>query len=101
MGRYQRILKYILRQWRALLLIIVLTVAASAAAALMPLPLKLLVDYGLLQGSFPFPQDAPQALEQLNTPVVLIVMAALSSIAIFGLNSVINFKLTMTWTASG
>jgi ATP-binding cassette subfamily B protein/subfamily B ATP-binding cassette protein MsbA len=101
MARYQWLLKYIFRQWKALLLIIILTVVVSGIAAISPLPMKLLVDYGLIEGGYPISQDVPHIIDQINTPTVLILAAALSSIVIFGMSSAVNFFLTMKWTSTG
>lgn len=100
--RYRPLLKYIGRQWPSLLLILVLTGGSSAAAALQPWPLKLLVDYAL--GSEPVPGFVRHGLEAISvgiTPVVLIVVAASSSLGLFVIQSGLDVILSWSWTASG
>ena len=47
--RYIRLLPYVRRQWPALSIILLLALIAAPVAALMPWPLKILVDYGLVE----------------------------------------------------
>jgi len=99
---YKPLSKYILRQWPSLLLILLLTGISSAASALQPWPLKLLVDYAL--GSEAVPEAVRQSLEALSvgiTPVVLIVVAACSSLGLFVLQSALDVILSWSWTSAG
>ncbi len=91
MYRYKKLLPYILRQWPGLALIMGLTAALSAVSALQPWPIKLLVDYAL--GDMSKPGWVVSMLEFLTLgerPTVLVVVAALSSLGIFVLNSAID-----------
>lgn len=100
--RYKPLSKYILRQWPSLLLILLLTGISSAASALQPWPLKLLVDYAL--GNEAVPEAVRQSLEALSvgiTPVVLIVVAACSSLGLFVLQSALDVILSWSWTSAG
>lgn len=102
MRRYKPLSKYILRQWPSLVLILLLTGISSAASALQPWPLKLLVDYAL--GNEAVPEAVRGALEALSvgiTPVVLIVVAACSSLGLFVLQSALDVILSWSWTSAG
>lgn len=102
MRRYRPLTRYIGRQWPALLLILVLTGVSSAAAALQPWPLKLLVDYALGSEAVPeFVRYGLQALSVGITPVVLIVVAASSSLGLFVIHSALDVILSWAWTAAG
>lgn len=93
---------YILRQWPSLVLILLLTAVSSAASALQPWPLKLLVDYAL--GNEAVPEVVRWTLEVLSvgiTPVVLIVVAACSSLGLFVLQSGLDVILSWSWTSAG
>jgi ATP-binding cassette subfamily B protein/subfamily B ATP-binding cassette protein MsbA len=101
-GKYPRIIAYALRQWRGLLGIAVMSCAAAAVAALAPWPLKLLVDSAL--GS-----EAPSAVVrrgfevvgQSPTPFGLVVVAAIASLGVFLLTSLVDAGLSFGWTAAG
>ncbi len=91
-----------LRQWPALLVILGLTAATSAAAALLPWPMKLLVDYAI--GEAPLPPFLDRVISDLSvtpTPAMLVVLAALASLALFGLSSALDVGLTWIWTTGG
>lgn len=102
MHRYGRILGYALREWRTLLVIVVLSMATSFMAALQPWPVKLLVDYGLQGFALP-PQvaDALRTLAIASSTSNLVVLAALASLVLFAVNSVIDVMLTWAWTSAG
>ena len=51
--RYRLLLRYAREQRRTLAVILALTVLAAGIAALQPLPMKLLVDYGLRATALP------------------------------------------------
>lgn len=102
MSKYRQFAPYILRQWRWLLAIFVLTGLSSIAGALQPWPMKLLVDFALGEAS------APSSLQALfaffgnrPTPVSLIIVAAVASLALFALNSVITVGLSLCWSQGG
>ena len=102
MKRYKRLLPYVLRRWPALLFIMGLTAMTSAVTALQPWPMKLLVDHAI--GDTPVPDTLAFVLEALSvpaTPTMLVALAALGSLALFGLNSVLDVGLSWTWTAAG
>ena len=100
--RFGKLLRYALREWRWILAIIILTAASSAMTAVSPWPMKLLVDYAL--GS----AGAPPALETILRSLAvepgrgtLVVLAALASLAIFGINSLLGMGLNLSWNACG
>ncbi|HEX9423194.1 MAG TPA: ABC transporter transmembrane domain-containing protein, partial [Pyrinomonadaceae bacterium] len=98
---YKRLLGYALRQWLTLAVIIGLTVANSAIAVLQPWPMKILVDHAL--NNAPVPTLITSSLHFFSlipSPVVLIIVAALSSLFLFVLNSVFDSGLTLAWTAA-
>src|SRR5262249_43243930 len=100
--RYTKLLPYALRQWRTLIAIAVLTGFASLVAALQPWPMKLLIDCALQH------QPLPSRLQQVVTatgfgksPRVLVLAAALSSVALFVVSSLIGTALDWAWTVAG
>jgi len=97
-----RLYPYVLRQWPCLLWIITLSVSTSLVAALQPWPMKILVDYAL--GGNSLPEGIASALETLSltpSPAVLIFTAALGSLGLFALNSMLQVGLTWTWCLTG
>lgn len=101
-SRYRRLLGYVLRQRRWLVAIFLLTLASSAAAALQPWPMKLLVDYALSDASVP--EQLTRLLQALGleaTPRVLVVTAALCSVALYALTSALSVALSLCWSIGG
>jgi ATP-binding cassette subfamily B protein len=101
-GRYRRIIRYALAQWRLILLIAAMSCAASAVAVLTPWPLKLLVDGALGD------EGAPGAVARIlswvklsPTPPVLVGFAAIVGLLIFLLSSLVDAALSFAWTAAG
>lgn len=85
------------REPRLLIKIAGLMLAAAGAAALQPLPMKLLVDYGL-RG------DAPPAwLGSLAgaSATRMIACSAIAAILVFLLNALVDTALTWTWSVAG
>ena len=100
--RYQRLIPYAARQWKGLGLTLVLTGALSVITALEPWPLKLLVDHALGAAALPhFLSSALGALSLRPTAVVLVVAAALSSLALFAIRAAVDAVLSLAWTAAG
>ena len=100
-SRYRRLLDYVLRQRRWLLAIFLLTLASSAAAALQPWPMKLLVDYAL--GDRPAPERLNELLATLGlsaAPRTLVILAAISSLALFALTSALSVALSLCWVSA-
>jgi ATP-binding cassette subfamily B protein/subfamily B ATP-binding cassette protein MsbA len=93
---------YVLRQWPTLLVIVVLTLMCSIVTVLRPWPLKMLVDYGL--GQVAVPTLFRQGLERLSlgpTPVVLIGLAALSSLGLSAFDTALAVGLSWSWSVAG
>jgi len=93
---------YIKRQWPALILILLLTLITATVTAFMPWPLKILVDYAL--GDTALPQYLTDLLGRLSlipTPLLLISLASLASLALFALNSVLRASTTWCWSVTG
>ncbi len=100
--KYARLLPYGLRQWRWLLSILGLTAASSALTAIYPWPMKLLVDYAL--GDSGVPPALSSALQLLNVDTsrgTLVVAAAVASLVLFALNSVVGMGLSLSWNICG
>ena len=101
-SRYRLLLGYARREWRILAVIAVLMVAAAGIAALQPLPMKLLVDYGLRGSALPtwlqpwFPRAG-----LVSTPSELVVTAAALGMAMFLLQSAIDSAMTWAWSVVG
>ncbi len=97
-----RTLPLILKQWRMLSVILLLTASAAAVAAIQPLPMKLLVDYGL--GSDPVPTGLRSFLSALSlesSPLTLVILSGLAGIAIFAINAALEAGLVTAWSSAG
>jgi ATP-binding cassette subfamily B protein/subfamily B ATP-binding cassette protein MsbA len=82
--------------------ILALTLASSAVVVLQPWPLKILVDYAL-QG-VPLPTWLSDLLADLNldsSPAVLVILAAVASLGLFALNSLLDVGLSWSWSVAG
>jgi ATP-binding cassette subfamily B protein/subfamily B ATP-binding cassette protein MsbA len=102
MTRYGRLLRHPLQQWPLLLLILGLSALSSAATALRPWPVKLLVDYALGDSFIPERiQAILSALALPPTPVVLIFLAAIASLALLAFDSAVEAGTGWAWTVSG
>ena len=102
MGKYGRILRYALRQWRTLVLIGVLSCAAAGVAVLTPWPLKVLVDCAL--GGEAAPGWVRSALGATGLGISgrsLVGFAAVLGVVIFLLGSLVDAGLSFGWTAAG
>ncbi len=102
MHRYWRLIPYMLRQWRWLVAIFFLTGLSSGLAALQPWPMKLLVDYGLSGATLPaFLTPLIDATGQARTPYQLVILAAVSSVVLFALNTIASVALGLSWSQGG
>ena len=102
MTRLRRLSGYVIRQWPALVAIVPLTIAGAAAVALRPWPMKLLVDFGL--GDTGLPQWFEILLGRLGltaSPLTLILLAGIVSLAIFLVSSLLGAALTLAWAGGG
>jgi ATP-binding cassette subfamily B protein/subfamily B ATP-binding cassette protein MsbA len=96
LSKYTRIIQYGLRQWRMLLFIGALSCTAAGVAVLAPWPLKILVDCAL--GG----EKAPGWVAWMGASGRgLIVVAAVGSLVVFLLGSLIDAGLSFGWTAAG
>jgi ATP-binding cassette subfamily B protein/subfamily B ATP-binding cassette protein MsbA len=101
-GKYGRIIRYALRQWRGLLLIGFLSCAAAGVAAVAPWPMKLLVDGALGKDGAPAVARAVLgAVGVQPTPGVLVVFAAAASLLVYLLSSAVEAGLALAWTGAG
>ena len=98
----RRLLPYSLRQWPYLVAILLLTLASSAAASLQPWPMKVLIDYAV-QGTEVFGPLATflTKVGLQPTPTVLVVVAAIASLIVFALSSLLNVALSLSWNVGG
>jgi len=102
MHRYRRLIAYVLRERRSLLLILALTAGSALAAALQPWPLKILFDWAL-GGLAPPPPLRPwlAAVGAVGAPGRMIGVAAAAALAVFALQSALDAGLTWAWSAAG
>ncbi|HJS06971.1 MAG TPA: hypothetical protein VJ809_04900, partial [Pirellulales bacterium] len=102
MSRPAILISYILAQGRWLAAILALTVLSSGAAALQPWPMKLLVDYGLSNSGTPESVTAALGAFGLSdTPQTIVILAAVSSLALFVLTSALGVGLSVSWSMAG
>ena len=100
--RFRKILGYVLREWPMLIAIFACTLAFSLTAALEPWPMKLLVDFALGDADVPAALRSGLAALQLPaTPTVLVVAAAVCSLALFAVNSGLGVLMSLAWSAGG
>jgi ATP-binding cassette, subfamily B, bacterial len=93
-SRYGRLLRYAWREKRALAALLLLGGALTAVAALQPWPLKILADHAL--GGMPAPGWLRSTLSFFSAGASqreLVVAVALSTILLFGLNSLLEAGL--------
>ncbi len=102
MSKYRKLIAYALRQWRWILVIIGLTAASSVAAAASPWPMKLLADYALGNVAVPLALEAALGILKVDsTRGTLVVLAALGSLILFAVNSLIGMGLSLSWNVCG
>src|SRR6185503_15028882 len=102
MNRFRKIIGYAFRQWPLLLVILACTAGYTASSALEPWPMKLLVDHALGDGRMP--ESLEQFVEGVGlrpTPTVLVALAALASITLFVINSLLGVAMGLSWSMSG
>jgi len=101
MMKYRRLLKYALRQWPVLVAIVGLTVMSSAVSVFQPWPLKIMVDYVLGDASLPSSLASFLGQFPVSTTTALIGLAAIASVGLFVVSSVIDVAMTWAWVAYG
>jgi ATP-binding cassette subfamily B protein/subfamily B ATP-binding cassette protein MsbA len=96
MRRYLRLIQIAFGQWPALVAIVGFSIIAAAAVALQPWPLKVLVDSAVGQAPPPEFLDRCLAFFSLSsTPATLLLVAGGASLALFALNSGLDFGLSL------
>ena len=101
-SRYRLLLRYAREQRRTLAIILALTVLAAGTAALQPLPMKLLVDYGLRTTALPaWLQRWLGYIGAGSTQAELVVIAAILGVAVYALQSVVDAAQTWAWSVAG
>jgi ATP-binding cassette subfamily B protein/subfamily B ATP-binding cassette protein MsbA len=102
LGKYPRIITYALRQWRGLLGIVAISCVSAGVAALSPWPLKLLVESALGAEAPPARVKTTRGwVGASTTPASLVVFAAVASLCVFVLTTVVDTGLSFGWTAAG
>ena len=102
MRGYRRLIPYALAQRGWLLVILLLTAVSSAAAALQPWPMKLLIDYALRDVEEPRAiATSLVAVGLTPSPLVLVVVAAGASLALFAATSLLSVALSLSWNLAG
>ena len=98
----RKLLPYSLRQLPCLVAILLLTLVSSATTSLQPWPMKFLIDYAV-QGTEVFGPLATLLgkFGMQPTPTVLVVVAAIASLIVFALNSVLDVALSLSWNVGG
>ncbi len=94
--RYRSITPVIWQQKKGLTKLLVLALLAACVTALMPWPIKLLVDYALV--------EQPSLVSDnsiFTNPAVLIAIAALASVLFFALSSAISVASSWLWSKIG
>jgi ABC-type multidrug transport system fused ATPase/permease subunit len=102
MHRFRKLLGYVLRQWRMLLVILTCTLAFTATAALEPWPMKWLVDNAL--GDASPPEALASGLRVLGlepSRTALVFAAAFAGLVLFALNSALGVALGLAWSVGG
>ncbi len=95
-ARYKPIIPVIFCQRQGLLQLLGLAVVAAVLTALLPWPLKLLVDYALVD------ENASTGNNLFNfSPLTLVILAAVASLLIFSANSAINVASSWLWSKVG
>jgi ATP-binding cassette, subfamily B, bacterial len=99
MARALRLFWPIMRRQRAYLAaLIVLAFALAGVTALYPWPLKILADYAL--GEAPLPAFIA-ALPGIGSPLSLIMLAAVASIALFAVRAALDAATRWLWALAG
>jgi ATP-binding cassette subfamily B protein/subfamily B ATP-binding cassette protein MsbA len=102
MRRLRRLAPYALRQRRLLLVIMGATLSFSVITALQPLPIKLLVDSALGDGRIPHTlQSVLASVSVRPTPSSLVATAAVATLLLYLLNSLLTVAVSFGWTAAG
>lgn len=100
--KFKFVFEYISQQRQGIAFIVLLTLCSSALAALTPWPMKILVDYALGELTIPSWFVAQFARAALSaTPVLLVITAAILSLLLFALSSVLNAGLSLLWSKTG
>ena len=100
---YRHASRYILRQWRSLVLLVLLCFVASGLAVVQPWPLKLLVDTAFGAGSPPTWLGALGLMgsDPRSVATALVVIAATGSFLAYGLTSLVELAMTYGWMRAG
>ncbi len=96
--KYVRLLSYALHEWPRLTGIVVLTLLSSIVAVAQPWPLKLLVDYALVE------TPADKGWEQWfsgMSATSLIIIAAVAALLIALFSALLDAAMTWMWSVTG
>lgn len=96
------VFEYIKRQKRGIFFILILTLSSSLLSALGPWPMKILVDFALGdEAASVWSMNLLDAISLPQTPATLILVAAIFSLAIFAVSSLLNAGLSLLWSKTG
>ena len=100
--RYGLLIGYARQQWRVLAVIVALMFATGAVAALQPLPMKILVDYGLRSSEPPAWLAAWLAsANAVSSPAMFVLLAALLGLGVFAIQDLLDAAMTWCWSLAG
>jgi ATP-binding cassette, subfamily B, bacterial len=101
-GKVRRLLPYAARRWPTLAVILGLSTLWSFITALQPWPLKILVDFAIsAEPAPPWLLGLFDRVALTVQPATLVIAAALASLALFALNSLLDVGLTWSWARAG
>lgn len=94
--KYSNIAPVIWQEKNGLLQLLGLAILAACVTALMPWPIKLLVDYALVE-----PTSLSPDVNFFMTPAVLIGVAAVASVLLFAVSSGLSVASSWLWSKTG
>lgn len=101
-GKYLRVLGYLRDQWPSLVLVGLLSGVIGIVAAAQPLPLMWLIDYALGDGDLPaYAERWLDAIGAGSERTTLILIAALSSFALYLVGTILEAAITLLWARAG
>ena len=101
-SRYRLLIRYARAQRRTLAVILLLTALTAGTAALQPLPMKLLIDYGVRGAALPAWLQRWFEFAGLGTTSAnVIVIAAILGVVVFAVQSAVDAAQTWAWSLAG
>jgi ATP-binding cassette subfamily B protein/subfamily B ATP-binding cassette protein MsbA len=101
-NRYGLLLRYARQQWRVLSVITLLMLATGVVSAVQPLPMKVLVDYGLRGMAPPTWLSGWFGASGIEISAAgLVLFAAILGLAVFAVQSAVDAALGWAWAVAG